>query len=144
MEFKSSPLNKLDLSSFGIDNEVFIKRDDLIHPIVSGNKWRKLKQNISYIKSSSFKGVISKGGAYSSHILALSYVCYSIGIKCILLIRGEEPKEKNNILQQCLKYGAELHFCSRTNYSNHEWLSKFKNENHSSIHQFTFLVFMFR
>ena len=133
MEFKTSPLNKLDLSSFGINNEVYIKRDDLIHPIVSGNKWRKLKHNISYVKSSNFKGVISQGGAYSSHIQALSYVCYLKGIKCVLIIRGEEPKEKNDILNQCLKYGAKLHFCSRANYSKNEWINDFKNENHPSF-----------
>tara|TARA_B100000965_G_C19563006_1_gene745453 strand:+ start:1255 stop:1776 length:522 start_codon:yes stop_codon:yes gene_type:complete len=133
MEFKTSPLNKLDLSNFGINNEVYIKRDDLIHPIVSGNKWRKLKHNISYVKSSNFKGVISQGGAYSSHIQALSYVCYLKGIKCVLIIRGEEPKEKNDILNQCLKYGAKLHFCSRANYSKNEWINDFKNENYPSF-----------
>ena len=71
MDFNPSPLQKLDLSAFGLENEVYIKRDDLIHPIVSGNKWRKLKRNISYFKSTDYEGIISMGGAYSSHILAL-------------------------------------------------------------------------
>ena len=48
-----SPLQKLDLSGFGISNhEVWVKRDDLIHPIVSGNKWRKLKNNIDVFLAS--------------------------------------------------------------------------------------------
>ena len=48
-----SPLQKLDLSVFGVDQKVYVKRDDLIHTIVSGNKWRKLKQNLVYFFKSS-------------------------------------------------------------------------------------------
>ena len=94
MKFNASPLSPLDLSYYGIKNEVFIKRDDLIHPIISGNKWRKLRLNIAKYKSSCFKGVISMGGAFSSHILALSYVCFKKDIPCVLLIRGEKPKKR--------------------------------------------------
>ena len=50
-----SPLQKLDLSVFGVDQKVYVKRDDLIHTIVSGNKWRKLKQNLDYFFKSSKK-----------------------------------------------------------------------------------------
>jgi 1-aminocyclopropane-1-carboxylate deaminase len=125
MNFPPSQLDPLDLSSYGIKNEIYIKRDDLIHPIVSGNKWRKLKQNISFFKSSDFAGIISLGGAYSSHILSLSFLCFKQNIPCVLIIRGEEPKEKNEILLQCLKFRASLHFCSRREYSDSEWVSNF-------------------
>ena len=51
MDFNDSPLQKLDLSHYGIKNQVYVKRDDLIHPIISGNKWRKLKYNLKYFNS---------------------------------------------------------------------------------------------
>ena len=50
MDFNNSPLQNLDLSYYGIKNQVYVKRDDLIHPIISGNKWRKLKYNVKYFK----------------------------------------------------------------------------------------------
>ena len=51
MHLNASPLQELDLSYYGINNQVYIKRDDLIHDIVSGNKWRKLKYNLQYFQS---------------------------------------------------------------------------------------------
>ena len=79
-----SPLQKLDLSVFGVDQQVYVKRDDLIHTVVSGNKWRKLKQNIDYFSKSYKKGIISLGGAYSSHVLALSFLCKQQNIPLVL------------------------------------------------------------
>ena len=55
MNFNYSPLQKLDLSYYGIKNQVYVKRDDLIHPIISGNKWRKLKYNLKHFDSISKK-----------------------------------------------------------------------------------------
>ncbi len=133
MNFNSSPSEILDLSSFGIHNKIYVKRDDLIHPIVSGNKWRKLKENFEFFSFSKFEGIISLGGAYSSHILSLSYVCFKKKIPCALIIRGEKPKVKNDILIQCLKYGAKLHFCSRSQYSNQHWISDFFLGNYPSF-----------
>jgi len=132
VNFNPSPTEILDLSSFGIHNKIYIKRDDLIHPIVSGNKWRKLKENFDFFSFSKFKGIISLGGAYSSHILSLSYLCFKKGIPCVLIIRGEEPKVKNDILIQCLKYSSKLHFCSRSQYSNQHWVSEFVLKNYPS------------
>lgn len=133
MNFLPSPLESLDLTSFGVNNEIYIKRDDLIHPIVSGNKWRKLEQNISFYKSSNFTGIISLGGAYSSHILSLSFLCYKQNIPCVIIIRGEEPKEKNEILLQCISFGARLHFCTRKQYSNPDWVNSFINHSFPSF-----------
>ena len=52
--------------------ELYIKRDDLVHPIIEGNKWRKLKYNIIEVLQKEMKTIISVGGAYSNHLLALS------------------------------------------------------------------------
>ena len=49
-----SPIEPLDLSHWGISNRVYVKRDDLIHDVVSGNKWRKLKDNIAHYFSNSY------------------------------------------------------------------------------------------
>ena len=62
MDFNNSPLQKLDLSYYGIKNQVYVKRDDLIHPIISGNKWRKLKYNLLHFKNLNKKGIINVGG----------------------------------------------------------------------------------
>ena len=132
MKLNISPIAPLDLSYYGIKNEVFIKRDDLIHPIISGNKWRKLKLNIEKYESSPFKGVISMGGAFSSHILALSYVCYKKKIPCVLLIRGEKPKKNDDIIQKCIANGAVIHHLSRTDYANKIWVNQFSEENYPS------------
>ena len=133
MNLNTSPLEFLDLSKYGIYNSVYIKRDDLIHPIVSGNKWRKLKENFSYFESLNFDGIVSLGGAYSSHILSLSYTCFQKNIPCTLIIRGEEPKIKNDILLQCLDYGAKIHYLSRSNYSNKKFINEFCSLNYPSF-----------
>ena len=89
MHLNPSPLQELDLSFYGIDNKVYIKRDDLIHNIISGNKWRKLKYNLLHFKNLNKKGIISMGGAYSSHILALAYLCKEYSIPCVLLVKQD-------------------------------------------------------
>ena len=73
-----SPLEKLELSTFGVKQKVYIKRDDLIHPIVSGNKWRKLNFNFRFYHNNNYSGVISMGGAFSSHIQSLSLICFMV------------------------------------------------------------------
>ncbi len=67
---------------------VYIKRDDLIHPVISGNKWRKLKYNIQTIIDGQHTEVISFGGPYSNHLLALAEVCVIYNIKLHAYIRG--------------------------------------------------------
>jgi len=118
-----SPLQKLDLSVFGVDQKVYVKRDDLIHTIISGNKWRKLKQNLDYFFKSSKKGIVSLGGAYSSHVLALSYLCKQNDIPLVLLIRGQKPKQFSNILEQCVEHKSKLIFLDRTDYSDSSYVS---------------------
>ena len=52
--------------------EVFIKRDDLIHPIISGNKWRKLKYVLQQARTENKNHLVTFGGAYSNHLLAVA------------------------------------------------------------------------
>ena len=95
---------------------VFIKRDDLIHPIISGNKWRMLKYNLKHAQEHSYQGILSFGGAFSNHIHALAYASQQAGLKSIGVIRGEPSYQSNPTLQQVQKWGMALHFVSKEEY----------------------------
>lgn len=112
-----SPIQRLE-STFLMRNkvEVFVKRDDLIHPIVSGNKWRKLKYNLEQAKAKKKACILTFGGAYSNHLTATSEVGRLLNFKTIGIIRGEEPKELSNTLLNCRQAGMNLHFISREKY----------------------------
>lgn len=97
---------------------VLVKRDDLIDPYVSGNKWRKLKYIIELALHQQRAGILTLGGAYSNHLLATAAACEQFGLKSIGLVRGEElTAESNENLQRCAAMGMELHFLSRDEYS---------------------------
>jgi len=95
---------------------VEIKRDDLIHPVISGNKWRKLKYNIDHVVKNQLKGIVSFGGGYSNHIHALAYACHQAKIKSIGLIRGEAQYANNFTLTCAKKWGMQLQFVDRKTY----------------------------
>lgn len=97
--------------------QVQIKRDDAIHPIISGNKWRKLKYNLSHIQQqNNAQGVLSFGGSYSNHIHALAFSCYQLKIPCVGIIRGEVHYENNFTLSWAKHWGMKLHFVDRKSY----------------------------
>ena len=97
--------------------QVQVKRDDLIHPIISGNKWRKLKYNLAHVKQHrSLRGVLSFGGSYSNHIHALAFACYQQNLPCVGVIRGEENYANNFTLTWARHWGMKLHFVDRKTY----------------------------
>ena len=83
--------------------EIFIKRDDLIHPVISGNKWRKLKYNLQLAKQKKHSTILSFGGSYSNHLHALSYVAQKMGFKSIGIVRGYHNNHLNHTLKFCKK-----------------------------------------
>lgn len=98
---------------------VWVKRDDLIHPLIMGNKWRKLKYNLLHARENGFEGIITMGGAFSNHIAATASACRENGLKSIGLIRGDELNETSNkTLRQAVSHGMELRFVSRATYRN--------------------------
>lgn len=108
-------INVNSLSEKGI--RLLVKRDDLIHKEVSGNKWRKLKYNIELCVSRKKEGVLTFGGAYSNHLLATASACRELGISSIGLVRGDELNENSNeTLQNCVKLGMKLVFLPRSEY----------------------------
>jgi len=100
--------------------QLFIKREDVIHPYVSGNKWRKLKYNLEKARSKGYKNLLTFGGAYSNHIYATAAAANEAGIGSIGVIRGEELANKplNKTLQFAVKQGMRLHFITREKYRN--------------------------
>ncbi|MBE9575183.1 1-aminocyclopropane-1-carboxylate deaminase/D-cysteine desulfhydrase [Flavobacterium proteolyticum] len=103
--------------------QLFIKREDLLHPIISGNKFRKLKYNIQEAKRLGHTTLLTFGGAFSNHILAVAGAGAEFGFKTIGIIRGEELENKiheNPTLAKAQELGMQFHFVSRTAYRDKE------------------------
>ncbi|MFK8102767.1 MAG: 1-aminocyclopropane-1-carboxylate deaminase/D-cysteine desulfhydrase [Saprospiraceae bacterium] len=98
--------------------ELWMKREDLVHPIIAGNKWRKLFYNLAAAKAEGKTHLISFGGAYSNHIHAVAAAGPLYQLKTIGIIRGERPAVLNPTLQFAEKQGMLLHFVSRSVYRN--------------------------
>lgn len=98
------------------DREILVKREDLIHPTISGNKWRKLKYNIQYALDQGCEGVLSFGGAFSNHLYATAAACELSGLRCKAYVRGDGLDPDNPTLQFLVHKGAELTFLDRTTY----------------------------
>lgn len=96
--------------------EVFVKRDDMIHPFISGNKWRKLKYILSNAESLKKKHLVTFGGAFSNHLLATSCAAAKFGFKSTGIVRGEEVH--NEVLLLCKLFGMSLIFTDRISYRN--------------------------
>ena len=99
--------------------ELFIRREDLIHPFVCGNKFRKLKYNLLQAKKENQSTLVTFGGAYSNHIAAVAFAGKENGFRTIGLIRGEELASKineNPTLQFAQDCGMEFEFVSRQDY----------------------------
>ena len=117
-----SPIRSLDWPFFGthIDakNNVSIlcKRDDLIHPLISGNKWRKLSATLSRVQKLDYRHIISFGGAYSNHLHALSYACMCLNIQLTAIVRGNYEGALTPTLCDMRKWGTKLQFVSKIEY----------------------------
>jgi len=118
-EKRISPTQKIESDLFGKDVEVYIKREDLLHEFVSGNKIRKLKYNLLQAQEENHHTVLTFGGAFSNHILAVSYACKMMNFNSIGIIRGEELEDKvqdNPTLSFARQNGMQLEFVSRAAY----------------------------
>lgn len=99
--------------------ELFIKREDLLHPVISGNKFRKLKYNLAEAKRLGYKKLLTFGGAFSNHIVAIAGAGKEFGFETIGIIRGEELEEKineNPSLAVAQQFGMKFVFVSRDTY----------------------------
>ena len=116
-------------SEKGID--VSVLRLDLIDPIISGNKWFKLKYNLEEAKKQGCDTILTFGGAFSNHIHATAAACKKFGFKCIGVISGEEEYKRNSTLSEAAAMGMQLHFVSRNDYrrkNDESFLLELKNK----------------
>ena len=97
-----------------------ILRLDRLHPIVSGNKWFKLKYYLEEAKQLRKIKIATFGGAYSNHIVATAYASREAGFKSIGFIRGEQSAELNPTLLKAREFGMELNFLIRSDYHDKE------------------------
>lgn len=105
--------------SFPNGIELFVKREDLLHPVISGNKFRKLKYNLQKAKQIGATKLLTFGGAFSNHIVAVAGAGKEYGFETIGVIRGEELVDKvseNPSLAFASEQGMQLHFVNRTAY----------------------------
>ena len=98
--------------------QLTVKRLDLIHPQISGNKFFKLKYNLLAAQQQGFSQVLTFGGAFSNHIAATAYAAQRFGFQSIGIIRGQElaTQDLNPTLQTAHDLGMQLHFVSRAEY----------------------------
>lgn len=103
--------------------ELYVKREDLLHPFISGNKYRKLKYNLQEAKKQKRLCLLTFGGAYSNHILATAAAGKEYGFTTVGVIRGEElgvdlekTLEQNPTLKQAHEFGMEFLFVTRKAY----------------------------
>ena len=99
--------------------QLYIKREDSIHPFVSGNKYRKLKYNIMEAQQQKHNTLLTFGGAFSNHIAAVAAAGKIFGFKTIGMIRGEELQQQiheNPTLAYAKTCGMQLEFISRSDY----------------------------
>jgi 1-aminocyclopropane-1-carboxylate deaminase len=110
-----SPVHQIQHQLFDEQGlKVFIKRDDMIHPVISGNKWRKLKYLLKQANTENKTHLVTFGGAYSSHLLATAAAAAKFGFKSTGFVRGEEVN--NDTLFLCRLHGMNLIFTDRDSY----------------------------
>jgi 1-aminocyclopropane-1-carboxylate deaminase len=112
-----SPLEQLPdprLAEAGV--RLWLKRDDLIHPDLPGNKWRKLKHNLRAALDQGHRTLLTFGGAYSNHIRATAAAGHYAGLDTIGLIRGEPHDPLNWSLRYAAAHGMRLRYLDRSTY----------------------------
>ncbi|MGD6743375.1 1-aminocyclopropane-1-carboxylate deaminase/D-cysteine desulfhydrase [Streptomyces sp. BH106] len=113
-----SPLVEVDDERFARHGvRLLLKRDDLIHPDLIGNKWRKLAPNLDAAASRG-RTIVTFGGAYSNHLRATAAAGRLLGLATIGIVRGQELADRplNPSLSRCAADGMRLHFVDRSTY----------------------------
>jgi 1-aminocyclopropane-1-carboxylate deaminase len=109
------PLQLPEITAAHIHADVL--RLDTLHPVVSGNKWFKLKGHLQKALPQSPSAILTFGGAWSNHIIATAYAARETGIHSIGIIRGERPAKLSATLEAAIASGIQLEFVSRQEYT---------------------------
>ena len=108
---QEAPLQPLDLPQ----GTIHVQRDDLLHPVISGNKWRKLSGWLQRARLEKKSTLLTYGGAFSNHLLSTACLAQHCGLSSIGILRGDEPME-NPWLQAARRFGMQLCQVSRATY----------------------------
>jgi 1-aminocyclopropane-1-carboxylate deaminase len=122
------------------DYQLFIKRDDLIHTQVSGNKWRKLKYQLLSVLSqntdASHRHIISFGGGYSNHLHALSYCCHKLKIRFTAIVRGDYSTSPTPMLIDIKHWGCDIEYVTKKQYQKRydsDYLQAIRNKHTDAV-----------
>lgn len=126
---QSIPYQQIKIHDF----EIKVKRLDLVHPHISGNKFFKLKYNLLEAQQQGYKKLLTFGGAYSNHIAATAYAAQLFGFESLGIIRGDELANKplNATLSTAQQFGMQLQFVTRETYrqkQSFEYLAQLQHE----------------
>lgn len=124
-----------ELRKYGVN--VFVMREDLTHPIIGGNKFRKLKYNLQKAKAENKTTLVTFGGAWSNHIAATAFAGKESGFKTIGIIRGEKTEPLNLTLKRASENGMQLLFVDRTTYRDKELALNVALKNHNTNDYYT-------
>ena len=134
-EILNQKINLKEINDLGVS--LFIKREDQIHPFISGNKYRKLKYNLFKADKENKRTLLTFGGAYSNHISAVAFVGKKFDFKTIGIIRGEElgndlskTLSQNITLKTAYDHGMQFEFVTRSAYrfkDTNEFISELKS-----------------
>jgi 1-aminocyclopropane-1-carboxylate deaminase len=94
-----------------------VLRLDRLHPVISGNKWFKLKNYLQQAQRSAANPIITFGGAWSNHLIATAFAAREARLDAVGIVRGEKPLVLSTTLSAALRYGMQLEFISRREYS---------------------------
>ncbi len=122
-------------SFFNTALDVSVLRLDKIHPVVSGNKWFKLRYYLEDAKAKGKKSILTFGGAWSNHIIATATAGKMKGFTTIGIIRGEESPDLSPTLLNARAQGMQLVFIPRNEYSEKNIPAEFRNDQHYIIHE---------
>ena len=112
-----------------------VKRDDLIHPVISGNKWRKLKHTLDALPGSC-RHVISFGGGFSNHLHACGYLCMKLGMHFTALVRGNYSVSPTPMLQDLKSWQADIQYVDKSSYARRSdpiWLENLQKQYPESV-----------
>lgn len=116
LAFKNINIQPIEAAWLTAGTSVDVLRLDRLHPIVSGNKWFKLKYYLEDAAQQGFTEITTFGGAYSNHIVAAAFACREQGFACTGIIRGEKPATLSETLKNAASYNMKLLFLSREEF----------------------------
>lgn len=117
----SAPIERIPLPKYEEQNiQLFVKREDMLHTHISGNKWRKIKYNLKAARQQNMQTLLTFGGAFSNHIAAVAAAGQEYGFRTIGIVRGEEHLPLNPSLQFALAQGMQIQYMDRETYREKE------------------------